>query len=183
LSALENRYAAALLHSAENAEEAMQMDELLSAVSAACTGNADFYAFLRNPLVPGGVKKDTLEKLFAKAAGKTKGTARAKTLHFTYVLLDKGRMGDIAPIARAYHTLLAEARDAVLLVVTGAFPLERRDLAALESRYSKKFGGRKIEIETRVEQTLLGGIRVQINDTLVDGTLSHRLKQLYRRLV
>jgi F-type H+-transporting ATPase subunit delta len=59
--------------------------------------------------------------------------------------------------------------------------LDTAELAALTKRLEQMTGA-KIELDTRVDPAILGGILVRIGDTLYDGSVRGRLERLRTRL-
>ena len=72
------------------------------------------------------------------------------------LLLDKGRIGALPDIARAYHTLVDEHAGRVRATVTSARPLD----PALEKRLKtalEKQSGKTVILEKREDPAILGG--------------------------
>ena len=64
---------------------------------------------------------------------------------------------------------------------TSAADLQADELDALRGRLQQMTGGR-VELQTRVDPTLLGGIQVRVGDLLIDGSVRGRLERLRNRL-
>lgn len=69
---------------------------------------------------------------------------------------------------------VADVRSAVELDAS-----ERERLAAALSRIMR----RQVELRVRVDLSLLGGVRISVGDTVIDGTVRHRLEQLRESLL
>ena len=102
-------------------------------------------------------------------------------LNLARLLLRRGRTSLGPQIAEAYQELLDEAQGISHATVTTAVPLTGDDLKAIERRLSEMTGGQVI-IETRVNESILGGLVVRIGDRLIDGSTMSRLQALKRQL-
>ena len=109
------------------------------------------------------------------------GKASEETVHLARqaVLAPRGRKLD--RILERYLALAAKRRDQVTAVVTAATDLtaQQRDRlsAALETIY-----GKPVLLQVVIEDEVLGGIRVQVGDEVVDGTVLRRLDEARRHI-
>ncbi|MNN90855.1 ATP synthase subunit delta [compost metagenome] len=60
-------------------------------------------------------------------------------------------------------------------------PLSEQETASIQARFGA-VTGKTIQVTNIVDQSLLGGIKVRIGDTLYDGSLSGKLKRLEKTL-
>ena len=105
-----------------------------------------------------------------------------QTRNLLQLLLHRDRLELLPDIARAYHELLNRARGIATAQVTTAVPLDdaaRVQLAARLSRYV----GQRVEMQTTVDPSIIGGVVARVGDTLLDGSVRGRLEALRRRLV
>jgi F-type H+-transporting ATPase subunit delta len=93
------------------------------------------------------------------------------------MLLSADRVRHLADIADAAVRESAEARGASVAQVRSAKPLGEAQRASLQQALSTK-AGRPVEIKVVVDPDLLGGIVVQMGDTVIDGTSARRLTDL-----
>ena len=69
----------------------------------------------------------------------------------------------------------------VRATVTTAVELSTRDRDRVENELSKRLG-KEIRMHVVVDPRILGGLKLQYGDRLVDASVSTRLQQLRRRL-
>nr|MBA2373173.1 ATP synthase F1 subunit delta [Chloroflexota bacterium] len=65
---------------------------------------------------------------------------------------------------------------------TSASPLSPDEVRALQGRLETMTGGR-VELDTQVDPSLLGGLVVRVGDRMIDGSVRGRLERLRNRLV
>ena len=80
-----------------------------------------------------------------------------------------------------YQKLTAANRNKAAATVRVARPLSDADKARLEKALSSKYG-KAVHINVVVDPELLGGIKVEIGDDVIDGTIASRLDDARRRL-
>ncbi|ROP43869.1 F0F1 ATP synthase subunit delta [Pseudokineococcus lusitanus] len=81
-----------------------------------------------------------------------------------------------------YGELAATWRRRVVALVTTATPLRADQRDRLATALSRQYG-RPVHVDSAVDPTVVGGVRVEVDGTLVDGSVSTRLEDTRRRLV
>lgn len=84
---------------------------------------------------------------------------------------------EIPEIVRKIINLTSSHRGANVAFVTSAFALSDTQIAELKQALEASTE-REVEVHVEVDETLLGGINVQLGDTNIDGTLISRLNQI-----
>jgi F-type H+-transporting ATPase subunit delta len=95
--------------------------------------------------------------------------------------MDKNRETALPGILTAYQDLCDEANGVQQISVQTAVPLSEAEEKALQEAFEKKLKA-KIRLKTAVDKSLIGGIKVQIDDTLYDASLSQQLHALKQTL-
>ena len=101
----------------------------------------------------------------------------AHTLALLSMVVEQGRGKQLPEIVSQLSSLAAEAREAVVAEVRSAVPLDDKQQQELATGLSKATG-KKVEVKVIVDPSVLGGIVAQVGDTVIDGTIKHRLEQL-----
>lgn len=97
------------------------------------------------------------------------------------LLIESGRIGDAAAIEEEFRTLLDEAQGRVRATVTTAIELGAHDRDRVASELSKRLE-KEVSVTVVVDPSVIGGLRLQYGDRVVDATVANRLEQLRRRL-
>lgn len=97
------------------------------------------------------------------------------------LLIESNRVGDAGGIEDEFQRLADEAAGRVRATVTTAVELTPGDRDRVEVELSKRLG-KEIRMKVVVDPRILGGLKLQYGDHLVDASVSTRLQQLRRRL-
>jgi F-type H+-transporting ATPase subunit delta len=81
-----------------------------------------------------------------------------------------------------YRKVAADAKGEYVATVRVVAPLSDDDRKRLTRALGQQYG-REIHVNEIVDPTVLGGIRVEIGDDVIDGTVSSRLDDARRKLV
>ena len=120
----------------------------------------------------------------AKAAlvdGLLAGKAQAATVAIVRHLVQSPRGRRIGQLLSSAADIVADAAGARTATVTSAAPLTAAQLAALEKTLGARYG-QALRINLITDPTIVGGLRVQIGDDVIDGTVAARLADLRIRL-
>ncbi len=100
---------------------------------------------------------------------------------FLGVLADAGRLQELPEIAALYAELRAEAEKVIRAKVTSATVLPAGELDVIKAALKKRFG-RDVEIDTAVDESLIGGAIIDAGDVVIDGSLKGKLSRLQTAL-
>jgi F-type H+-transporting ATPase subunit delta len=137
-------------------------------------GNEPLRLALTDPALPPTRRIAVVEELMG---GKALPTSTALAM-FTVAA---GRASELPAIVAAFVEKAAAERDHEVAEVRTAVALD----AAQETRLAEALAratGKQIEVKVVVDPTVLGGLVTRIGDTVIDGTVRHRLEQLKEQL-
>lgn len=98
-------------------------------------------------------------------------------LYFLKLLCEKGRIRGLKECISEFFLLEKEWKKHILVEVRFASPLTKEQKAKLEEKI-RTITGKIPEITYREDPSLIGGIRVQIEDAVLDGSLSGKIGAL-----
>jgi F-type H+-transporting ATPase subunit delta len=131
---------------------------------------------LENPVFKPSEKRAIVQGLLPRVA------PNPLVQSFALLLVERGRIGALPRIARAYQELTDAQLGRVRAVVTSAKPLDTKTeaeiLRALERRT-----GKKVLMKSEVDPSLIGGVIARVGDLVLDGSLRTRLASVGNRIL
>jgi F-type H+-transporting ATPase subunit delta len=97
------------------------------------------------------------------------------------LLIESGRIDEAPAIEQEFQSLADEAAGRVRATVTTAIELERDDRDRVERELSKRLN-KEVRLTVVVDPRIIGGLKLQYGDRVVDASVAARLQQLRRRL-
>jgi len=149
--------------------------EDLQSILALDAKDPSFRRFLESP----AVRDDAKQRLVESVLG---NRTHALTVRFLLLLMHKRRIGHLRDAAAAYKTLVEAKRGIVHARVTSAVPLGADEKTRLTQALEHRTGLRFL-LEPHVDESLLGGVRVQYRDQILDDSVRTRLLELRDRLL
>jgi F-type H+-transporting ATPase subunit delta len=162
-------YAEALFGAAKDAGKLDAIREQLAQVAAALESNRELQVFFFSPYFSSAEKREGI--------GRAISGAEPELINFLELLVEKHRMPVLFRIRRRFEELWAEENRRLDVTVTSAVEL---DPAVVESvgKEIEKQTGQKVELTTRVDDAILGGIVLQVGNMVLDASIRNRLEKL-----
>ena len=101
---------------------------------------------------------------------------------FLQVLVKKGRFGEIESVLEYFDKRAKEYKKIGVVYVTTPTELSRAQKQKIEARFSETSSYETLEMNYNVDASLLGGIRIRIDDRVVDNTIRTKLEEMTRKL-
>ncbi|APV44219.1 F-type H+-transporting ATPase subunit delta [Dehalogenimonas formicexedens] len=133
----------------------------------------DVLFFLENPRVSVAAKREALEP-------KLKGV-NPLAVNLLYLLVERGGLALMPDIFTDYQRRLDELHGIAHANVSAAVPLSEAETVEIKQKLSLMFG-KQVDITTKVNPSLLGGIVARVGDKVIDGSVSRRLENLKREI-
>ena len=172
-SSIARRYAEAAFDLAERDGNVDAWLEQLSTVAQA-VADPKLARRLEDPHIPLEARTAAMHKMVGDQMVPQLGNLLALALR-------RRRLESMPRVMREFRGLYNQRAGIVEATATSALALDASEIAALTSRL-EKMTSRKIELETTVDPSILGGIQVRIGDTLYDGSVRGRLERLRAKL-
>jgi F-type H+-transporting ATPase subunit delta len=175
VSGVAERYATALYDLADETKSLDAVAQDLRNLKNLIAGSPDLRRFLRSPLI--GRQAQTRAMQAVLEAAKTSDLVR----RFVGVVGGHRRLFALPGMIDAFLRQLAKRRGEVTVHVSSARPLSAEQSAQLTDAL-KKAVGQKINIESKVEPELIGGLVVRVGSRMVDTSIRTQLQRLRRAL-
>jgi F-type H+-transporting ATPase subunit delta len=163
-------YAKALLGAAEKAGQTDVALEELASLVAVLGELPDFDEALRTPRISHEDKVRMLDSVFGRRMSPL-------TLNFIKVVAQHERLDCLRAIERAARKLFNQLRKRIEVLVETAAPISNQLQYTIAAKLKQTLG-RDVVLTADVNPDLLGGLVVRVGDTVYDGSLAGRLKQM-----
>ena len=101
--------------------------------------------------------------------------------NFGKVILSHHRLRFLPSIVEAFESLLNEEEGVKEGVLYSSSPLSKKEVESIEEAFQKRLGC-KVRLKPRVDEALLGGVKVALDGKVYDGSLRNRLLELHKTL-
>ena len=168
------RYANALFLAAQERNIVENVEVDLVRIHETFKSNRDLELLLWHPKVPMERKKSILKMLFGSVI-------LPLSLAFVNLLIEKRRIRLIEHVLQEYIALSKDAAGIVTGQVTTAVDLTEVEKYRIRESL-RRLLVKKVELETIVDKSIIGGVLVRVGDKIIDGTLVNRIAVLSRDL-
>jgi F-type H+-transporting ATPase subunit delta len=167
-------YADALFRAAKAAGKLDLLHQQLADFVGALRENREIQLFLFSPYFSSAEKREGL--------GKALDGGEPELVNFLELLIEKHRMPVIFRIERQFSALWAKENRRLGVTVTSAVELDPEIARRIGSEIEKQTGT-KVELESRVDDGILGGLVLQVGNMVLDASVRNRLEKLRRSIV
>src|SRR4051812_41039416 len=131
--------------------------------------NRELQVFFFSPYFSSAEKKDGVSKVIENGD--------EHLVRFLELLAERHRMPALFRIRREFDALWAEENQLLPVTVTSAVELDKGVVDDIGKRIQEQTG-RKVELSSNVDPDVLGGLRLQVGNMVLDGTVRNRLERL-----
>lgn len=103
------------------------------------------------------------------------------SVHFLAILLERDRLTYLSAIVSCYRRMLNAAKGRVEAKVVGASPLNRAMLERLRATLHA-ISGKEVVLHEETEPALIGGVLVELEGKIYDGTVRMQLEKMKQRI-
>jgi len=169
------RYARALLEVLlkESTPERGAVD--LAGVAALLQQFPELQRAFTNPAIPAARKRALVNELLPKLS------LSAPVGKLLLMLAERDRLVLVSDLIQVYQERLEDLQQVVRAEVTTAQPLTPERLSSLQQRLAGATG-RTVKVTTKVDPSIIGGVRAQIGGTVYDGSIATQLEAFRQKL-
>ena len=134
------------------------------------------WGFFNSPGISKDEKKELIKKIFT-------GKINEKLLNLLFLLIDNKRFNILSEIQNQLSKLVNKSKGTIVAEVYSAVDIDTNTLEKLKQSIANTIGhNEKVEVESKIEHSLIGGIKVKINDLVYDGSIKGRLENLKAKM-
>ena len=167
---LAKSYADALYELAQDEKQLLRFKDQLKKMDQLMDENASFYQILTHPKIHKTEKKQSLETVCKSFLDHT-------VLNFLKLLIDKGRFQKLHEITKEMEHRYYDEHNIVIADVRSAKALDTSERDRLKEMLEKKLA-KTVDMRCHVDETLIAGLRIKINDLVLDNSALKRIDQL-----
>ena len=171
-----NRYSLALFELAEENNLLSQIeDQSLSMLNLINQSN-DFYNLIKDPTI----NQEDLSKVINIIVEKNKFDTLFK--NFLNFLIQKRRFFFIERILKSFIETCSRKRGEIKAELRSAKNLSSDEITKITELLTKNFSS-KIKLNYKHDESLIGGLVVQVGSTMVDTSIKNKLQQIENRMI
>jgi F-type H+-transporting ATPase subunit delta len=170
-ASMAGRYAAALFELAKEQGQLAQVEADLKSFQAMLDESEDLRRLVRSPVISADEQARALGAILGKAG------VSALSVNFFRLIARNRRLFAVADMLKDFRSLLATERGEVTADVASAHPLTSDQMTALKDALRAQIG-KDVQVNTRVDPNLLGGLIVKLGSRMIDSSLRTKLDNL-----
>lgn len=170
MTEMNKEYGVALFALAKEQNKENEYALSLECVEEVVEANPLYLDFLSSPSIPIGERLDAVDKAF--------GTSLPEdVVSFIKLLCEKGRIRSLMDCIAQYKTLLDIENSISTAYIKSAVELTEEEKLKLKDKLEIK-SGHSVILECSIDESLMGGIVIELDGKIIDGSLSHRLYEV-----
>jgi F-type H+-transporting ATPase subunit delta len=167
-------YARALFEAAKERDALDRVHDELGQFADALNAELNLQVFLFSPYFSSEEKKEGVRRIVSDAD--------ERFLNFLELLAERHRMPAIFRVRRTFDSMWAEENRLLPVTVTSAVELDEGLVRSIGDRIAEQTG-RQVELSSKVDPDVLGGLKVRVGNMVLDATVRNRLEQLRKQVV
>jgi F-type H+-transporting ATPase subunit delta len=169
------RYATALFEAAQKLQALDEVERDINSVLELMGQTKALRDMWESPLIPAGRKRAIISKLLGESLNPL-------SLSFLRLLVDKRREDVLEPVQLELRLLSDRARHLLRADVIFAVAPTPQEQTALQSSLQHRTG-EQIQLTVHIDPSILGGVVVRMEDTVIDGSVRGTLERLREQLL
>jgi len=166
----------ALYELAEESNATHEIEKDTSSIIQLISNSEDFNLLIRDPTN----KKEDQLNVILKISEKFKiNNLLTKFLSF---LIYKRRFFYVEKILKDFIETCSKKRGEIKAELTAAKELTEKEINSIKEELTKNFSS-KIKLNYKYDPSLIGGLAVQVGNTMVDTSIKHKLQKIKNRMI
>ena len=168
------RYAEALFEAGIELDKLNDFNSEIIFVADVFEENPELKTIFEHPKLSKAEKKDILNELFKEKVSQ-------EILNLCYIMVDKGRSKNLKDVSEEYTKLANKKQGIVEAKAITAVAMSSEELENLQNTLSKKLD-KKVNLSNAIDQSVVGGVVVEVEGKIIDGSIKGKLNDIYRSL-
>lgn len=174
-SAITVRYAKAFFSAAKEKKKLEKLKTDMQLVYEVCSTSKDFILLLESPIVKTSKKAKLVSTIFSEKIDEL-------SMNFLLLIIQNKRDIHIPGICRNFLDLTRKDQNIKSAVLTTASEVDATTLKKIEQLLAKELNA-SVELATRINPDILGGLVLRIDDKQYDASVSTQLKKIKQSLL
>ena len=174
MNEIASRYAGALVSIAKEENKLEEYKQAILDMKNYLDANPELFKFLKSYFVKDEQKILVVEEL-------TKSFELKNLANFMNVLVTKHKIFIFKDIVKEITKGINQELDIDEGFVYSIEPLENSKILEISSAISKKLN-KKVELKNKIDESLIGGIKVVVHDNIFDGSIKYKLETMKEEL-
>ena len=170
MATVSKEYAEALFTLALEENSIDDFYSALSMMQALFSENPEYIEFLSTPSIPKAERVQQLTKCF-------EGKVPDIILHFAIVMVERGDIHSFNDSVMEYENLSFAMKSVSNATAVSAVPLTEEEKVRL-IRKLERLCTHTVQLHCRVDPSLIGGMIIEIDGRVIDGSIKHRMREL-----
>ena len=170
------RYSLALFELSEENNLLKKIEEQSLSMLNLINQSRDFFNLIKDPTI----SQDDLSKVINTLAENNKFDDLFK--NFLNFLIQKRRFFFIERILKSFIEICSRKRGELKAELKSAKQLSNEEIAKITEELTKNFSS-KIKLNYKHDESLIGGLVVQVGSTMVDTSIKNKLQQIENRMI
>jgi F-type H+-transporting ATPase subunit delta len=166
-------YARALFEAARDDDVLDRVHDELGEFADALERERSLQVFLFSPYFSSEEKKDGVKRIVTDAD--------ERLVNFLELLAERHRMPALFRIRRTFAAMWAEENKLLPVTVISAVDLDEGLVKDIGKRIEEQTG-REVELSSKVDPGVLGGLQLRVGNMVLDATVRNRLEQLRKQV-
>lgn len=176
VTGMAGRYALALFELAKEQNTVDRVSDDLKAFVGMVSGSEDLQRLVKSPVFTADEQVKAIGALLDKAG------ISGLSSNFLKLVASKRRLFAVEQMVGDFNKLVDRYKGVTRAEVTVASELSGKHMDALKAALADVSGGRAVEVDVKVDPSIIGGLVVKLGSRMVDGSLKTKLNSIRTRM-
>lgn len=167
-----NRYVDALYHLAKSEEEKNKFEQGLKEIATLFGSHEEFKKMLLDPRIADTLKMEVIKEVLPEYKEEV-------FMNFLELLIQEKRIDLLEEVAEEFSNRNRASKNELVIKIIAACPMGEEQIKQITEKYKKMYEVKTVHYELEIDEKLLGGVKVVVGNTIYDGSIETKLKQMF----